>query len=63
MVEKLLSTLMNLKEVRKQVNTLSELGIVLGDIQTGYESVIDDVLELAGLSERQIDLIWEITES
>ena len=63
MVEKLLSTLMNLKEVRKQVNALSELGIVLGDIQTGYESVIDDVLELAGLSERQIDLIWEITES
>lgn len=53
----------DLRDVREQVSCLRKLGIDLGDIQTGYETVIDDLLELAGLSERQADFIWEITES
>lgn len=27
-----------------------------------YEMVIEDLLEMLGLSEKQVDLIWEITE-
>lgn len=63
MVEKLLNTLIDLRDVRNQVTSLNSQGIFLGDIQTGYETVIDDILELAGFTERQIDLLWEITEN
>lgn len=52
-----------LQEVRGEVALLKKaLGIELGDIQTGYEEVIEDLLKLQGYSEKQIDLIWELTE-
>lgn len=61
---KLLDTLSNLKEVRKQAVSLKLRGYedLVTDLETGYQTVIDDILELSGLTEREIDLIWEITE-
>lgn len=65
MVEKLLNTLADLKEVRNCVADLEASGheTLIRDVKVGYESVIDDILELAGLSERETDLLWEITEN
>lgn len=54
--------LQDLADARKKVSDLRELGVDLRYIQISYEAAIDDFLKLAGISERQVDLIWEITE-
>lgn len=60
---KLEELLTNLYETRQQVADLREnLGIELGDIQTGYEVAIENLLELLGLSEDQINFFWYLTE-
>lgn len=63
MLSKLAQIISDLRETREQVAFLrNNLGIGLGEIQVGYECAIEDLLELFGLSEKQIDLFWELSE-
>lgn len=63
MSSKLVQIISDLRETREQVAQLkAQFGIELGDIQVGYECAIEDILELFGLSEKQIDFFWELSE-
>lgn len=63
MLSKYCELLANLRETREQVATLrKKMGIELGDIQVGYECTIENILELLGMTEEEIDQFWSLTE-
>lgn len=63
MSDKLVELITNLYETRQQLSCLrQDYGIKLGDIQVGYESAIENLLELLGLSEQEIDIFWYLSE-
>lgn len=63
MLSKYAELLMNLQETRQQVAELRDrYRIDLGEIQVGYECAIENLLEMIGLTEKEIDIFWSFSE-
>lgn len=62
MVPDIFEFLEKLQVVRQAVKDLSIDSPAIRAIQIGYESVLADLFIYAGLTDRQADLIWDITD-